>query len=142
MRNECKVLVRIKKGYGWQLEEHPKIAGVVGLVGGCGWDQGGSWAWSCSSCQGREAGACLLCRGTGHFSSLWQPLDQDKRLVALWDCAREDTMSYRASKITLSPSHPVEVLKSCVLLRSKSWPEAQGLDLCSEKLQSGLGSSI
>lgn len=27
LRNECEVLVRIRKGYGWQLEEHPKIAG-------------------------------------------------------------------------------------------------------------------
>lgn len=27
LRNECEVLVRIRRGYGWQLEEHPKIAG-------------------------------------------------------------------------------------------------------------------
>lgn len=115
MRNDCKVLVRIKKGYGWQLEEHPKIAGVVGLVGSCGWGQGGSRAWS--SCWGGEAGACLLCRGTGHFSSLWQPLGQDKRLVALWDCATEDTMSYRPPKITLSPISPrihFEILHSAM----------------------------
>lgn len=33
MRNECKGLVRIKKGYGWQLEEHPKIAGAIACWG-------------------------------------------------------------------------------------------------------------
>lgn len=45
-------------------------------------------------------------------------------------------------KLHCPPSHPVFILKSCILLCSRSWPEAQGLDLCSEKLQRGLGSSI
>lgn len=66
---------------------------------------------------GREAGACLLCRGMVHFSSLWQPLGQDKRLVPCWDCAREDTMSYRAPKITLSLTSPrsgFEILRSAM----------------------------
>lgn len=67
MKNECKVLVRIKKGYGWQLEEHLKIAGTVSLVGSRGWDQGVSRAWSCSSCCGEGGWGLPTLQGDGAF---------------------------------------------------------------------------
>ena len=92
MRNECKVLVRIKKGYGWQLEEHPKIAGAVSLLGVV-------VGIKAAAAVGREAGASLLCGGMAHLSSAWWPLGQDKRLAAQWDCAREEITSHRAPKV-------------------------------------------
>lgn len=67
MRNECKVLVRIKKGYGWQLEEDPKIAGAVSLLGSSGWDQGGSRGWNCSSCCGEGGWGQSALQGDGAF---------------------------------------------------------------------------
>lgn len=71
MRNECKVLVRIKKGCGWQLEKHPKIAGTVSLLGSSGWDQGGSRGWSRSSCRGEGGRLGPACSAGGwHISVL------------------------------------------------------------------------
>lgn len=104
MRNECKVLVRIKKGYGWQLEEHPKIAGSVSLLGSSGWDQGGSRGWSHSSCSGKGGWGQPALQGDGTF--LFCLLAAWAGREAQWGCIGEDSMSHRAPKI-VSPCSPL-----------------------------------
>lgn len=82
MRNDCKFLVRIKKGYGWQLEEHPKIAGAVSLLGSSGWDQGGSRGWSRSSCCGEGGWPQPPLPGGRHISLLHvSPLGRTRSLL-------------------------------------------------------------
>lgn len=137
MRNECKGLVRIKKGYGWQLEEHPKIAGAVSLLGSRGWDQGGSGGLSSSSCCGEGGWGQPALQGDGAFLC---------RVLATCP-AREARSSvgscWRGGHVMRSsknfPPPPPEVLKSCALLCSRSRPEAQGLGLCSEKASKCVG---
>lgn len=63
MRSECKVLVRIKKGCGWQLEEHPEIAGAVGLLGSSGGDEGGSRVGAAAAAGGGRLGPACAAGG-------------------------------------------------------------------------------
>lgn len=99
MRNECEVLARIKKGYGWQLEEHPEIAGVVSVVGSGGWDQGPGAA---AAAMGREAGAACSAGGWG-ISLLCGSHLAGTRGFLLTGIVPE---SCRAPKTTLSPTSP------------------------------------
>lgn len=123
MKNECKVLVRIKKGYGWQLEEHLKIAGAVSLVGSCGWDQGVSRAWSCSSCCG-EGGWGPACSAGGRCISLLcvSHLARTRGLLLTGIVPERIPCHTELQKLHYPPPHPVVVLKSCILVCSRSRP--------------------
>lgn len=113
MRNECEVLVGIKKVYVWQLEEHPKIAGVVSLVGSCGWDQSGSRAWSHSSCWREGGWGQPALQGNGAFLRVGP---RCLLLTGRRPCHTELQKLY-------FPPTPV-IVKSCTLLHSRSRLEA------------------
>lgn len=117
MRNECKALVRIKKGYGRQLEEHAGIAGVVGLVGSCGWDQG------CSSCLGEGDGGLPALQGERCISLLYgSHLARTKGFMLTGIVSERIPYQTELQKLHYPPPHPVVILKSCILLCSRSRP--------------------
>lgn len=116
-RNECEVLARIKKGYGWQLEEHPEIAGVVSGVRSGGWGQGPGAA---AAAMGREAGAACSAGGWGN-SFLYVSHLAGTRGFWLTGIVPERTSCHtELQKLHYPPPHPIVALRSCFLLLSRS----------------------